>query len=216
MVLAPITKNGNESINADITGWSGASTVGTKLNNMIRSILLVMILSSCTAYHHGTLTESEQGNETTSITDLAHGYARVSRFWIFGGNGTDALIADAKRNMILNHPLKSGEHFANFILDFKEAYYFPGFHTTTVIITAEVITQGNSDYLSQIREQSQTEYQGYHLGQSVLLKVAAYGEVYIEAEILAFRKNKIVIGFIDHQGRYKTKSVTVNELKNPN
>ncbi len=179
----------------------------------MRNILLVLLLSSCTAYHHGTITQSEQIGENLSIADFAHGYAKVSRFLIFGGIGTDALIAEAKKNLMLNHPLKPGEHFANFILDFKEAYYFPGFHTTTVLITAEVITQGNSDYLTQLREQAQTEYKGYHLGESVLLKVAAYGDVFVEAEVLAFRKKRLIIGFLDHHGRYKTKSITVNELK---
>ncbi|MEM6842888.1 MAG: DUF6567 family protein [Bacteroidota bacterium] len=176
------------------------------------TLLIVVLCSSCTAYHHGTLTESDHSNKDLNVIDLARGYAKVSRFLFFGGNQTDALIADARRSLLINYPLDKGQYFSNYTLDRKETYAFPGIHTTTVIITAEVVAAADSDFLTQLQEEANAAYLRFLLGQQVSFFDDKIDKL-VEGEILALKKSKAVVGYVDLAGKFKIKGISLKKLK---
>jgi|GEM_PF-1833260 len=175
-------------------------------------ILLFISLSSCTAFYHGTLSESSSTEEDYSIVNFARGYAKISRFWGIGGFNRDALIADAKKNLLKTHPLKKGQRFANFILDIKNAFYFPGIHTTTVVVTAEIITKSTSNFLEEQKDENKINDNHFSLGQNVYYYYPKEYR-YIRVKILDIYKKMLFIGFEDSRGRYRIKKVMATKVR---
>ncbi len=177
---------------------------------MRKYIFILLIFSSaCTAYHHGGITASNHTDEKLSVVDFAHGYAKVNRFLFIGGVNRDVLIADAKRNLLLNYPLKEGQFFTNYIVDFKESFYFYGIHSTTVTITAEVASKESSDFLNEMREDVSKKYSNYQLGQKVFFKK---GSSYNPAKIISLEKNGVVVGYFDNKDKYRIKRFPFDKI----
>jgi len=177
---------------------------------MRRYIFILLVFSSaCTAYHHGGITASNESNSSLSVVDFAHGYAKVNRFLFIGGANRDVLIADAKRNLLLNYPLQDGQFFTNYIVDFKETFYFYGIHSTTVTITAEVVSEENSDLLNDLREEVAKKSSNYQLGQKVFFKKASS---YTPAKIISLEKNGAVVGYFDTKDRYRIKRFSYDKI----
>ncbi len=109
---------------------------------MKKSLLIVLtiaFLNSC-AFHSGYVSSS-LAPENVIFEDLAYGFSETSHFLSFGGLKKNTLVLDAKKDLYRNHPLKKGERFINFTVDFK---------TTTILlftnkrctVSADVVTVG--------------------------------------------------------------------------
>ncbi|WKN43488.1 DUF6567 family protein [Tunicatimonas pelagia] len=176
------------------------------------ALSVFLLLNACTAYHHGLLTEGTKMDSDSNIVDIVHGYAKVSRFWFLGGNSTDALVADARRNLLAKYPLEEGQYFTNYTLDMKDAFYFPGIYTTTAIITAEVVGAGDSDFLAELKKEANSEYIGFVLGQDIEFFDDTESRV-VKAEIIVLKKGKAIVGYIDLRGKFRTKSIPLKKLR---
>jgi len=181
----------------------------------IKLFFYLIALSACTAYHHGGISGAGVTDASHAVVDFAHGYAKVNRFLFLGGANRDVLIADAKRNMLLNHPLEEGQFFTNYIVDFKETFYFYGIHSTTVTITAEVVQEGDADFLDKMREDV-SKTGNYKIGQEVFVRdspgKSKINSQYRRVKILSFKKNRVIVGYMDNKNRYRVKSFPIDKI----
>ncbi len=174
-------------------------------------VTILSFFSSCTAYHHGSLMEGEHQRSEKTLIKHARGYAKVNRFLFFGGTHTDALVADAKMNLLMNNTLEEGQYFANSTLDFKESFNLLGIHSTKAIITAEIRGSGGSGYLDSLRAERLQTYSNLEIGQTVYLPL--FGDRVREVKVLALENNRVTIGYFDKQHRYRIRNVSASNLK---
>ncbi len=103
----------------------------------ISLFILFLVLSSCVSYQSGGLSANETGANFI-YQDVAIGEARSNRFLLFGGMRKDALLLEAKRDLITGRPLGIDEAYTNYTFDFKNSFIL-GFTRTKVTVSADVI-----------------------------------------------------------------------------
>lgn len=96
----------------------------------------ILLFSSCAA-HHGLISSSVPSGDVI-YEDIAYGVAQTNTFFGIGGLSQDALVLEAKRELIKNRPLKAHEAYQNFTVDFKSSFW-PFFNKNKVTVSADVI-----------------------------------------------------------------------------
>ena len=108
------------------------------MRNSFYILLSVFFFNSC-AYHSGVMTGNASLTDGNfQVVKLAVGHARVSHFLGIGGLKTDAIVFEAKQDLLRNYPLKRGQVLANVTVDFKRSYFIL-VDITKVTLTADVI-----------------------------------------------------------------------------
>ena len=69
---------------------------------------------------------------------MATGVATATRILGFGGLSKDALVAQAKKNLLENYSIKDGQVLANITVDFKYTFILL-YNQTKVTMTADII-----------------------------------------------------------------------------
>lgn len=105
----------------------------------ILSVALSVFLFSNCATHMGMMT----GNASLSannfkIVKMINGTATTMKIFGLGGLGKDALVLEAKKNMLQNNPLKEGQALANVTVDFKNSFVL-FVNTEKVTVTADLV-----------------------------------------------------------------------------
>lgn len=91
------------------------------LKNMYMA-LAAIVFSSC-AIHVGTITgDASISTNNFKMIGMAKGTATTTKIFGLGGLGKDALVNDAKKDLLQNNPLRDGQALANVTLDFKNSY----------------------------------------------------------------------------------------------
>jgi len=114
-----------------------------KTMTLFRSALLVAamvtLLTSC-AFHNGITTSSASiSNKNFTMMKTVHGSASTMKVLGLGGLSKQALVAEARENLLkTNPPLAEGEILANITVDFKLSFIII-VSKTTVTVTADVI-----------------------------------------------------------------------------
>ena len=77
---------------------------------------------SCAVYS-GSITGGAnlQTNNFTYVASDVQGTAKTTYILGIGGLAKSALVAEAKKDLSKNHPLKAGQAYTNFILDFRNS-----------------------------------------------------------------------------------------------
>lgn len=101
-------------------------------------ISIVAFLCSCTSFHSGTLSSSISDRNVCYV-DVASGISKTKKILWFGGIRKDALVLEAKKQMILNRPLKAGEQYQNITVDFKQTWYGIWVQNTRATVHADVV-----------------------------------------------------------------------------
>lgn len=84
--------------------------------------LAAIVFSSC-AIHVGTITgDASISTNNFKMVRMAEGTATTTKIFGLGGLGKDALVNEAKKDLLQNNPLKDGQALANLTLDFKNSY----------------------------------------------------------------------------------------------
>jgi len=96
-----------------------------------------IFISSC-AFHSGSIS-SNSASEAYYYHDIALGFSETKQFLMIGGNSKDALILEAKKNLSANRPLKKGERYTNYVVDFKVKYIF-GMRHLECTVSADVVS----------------------------------------------------------------------------
>jgi len=113
------------------------------------SILLSVILSfsGCITLHNGVFYNSAQLNTDNFryVKMNAEGTSTVTYSLFSGGESEQTLLADAKKELIRENPLKSNQTLVNTNVNYKMTSYFFGFVTKlTCIINADIVEFGKS------------------------------------------------------------------------
>jgi hypothetical protein len=109
-----------------------------KILNKIFVILMVIIFNSC-AIHTGILSgDASLSTNNFKMVKLTNGTAKTTKIFGIGGLGKEALVHEAKMDLLQNYPLKDGQALANVTLDFKNSFIF-FVNTKKVTITADLV-----------------------------------------------------------------------------
>jgi hypothetical protein len=105
---------------------------------IVVTIVSVFLLSSC-AIHSGIMSDSASlGSNNFKMVKYAQGEAKVTKILGIGGLGKNALVAEAKKDLVQNNPLKEGQTLANLTVDFKTSFLLI-VSTTKVTVTADIV-----------------------------------------------------------------------------
>lgn len=151
----------------------------------------ILVLTSC-AFHSGTIT-SNVTNEPVVHKDIATGVASTNIFLTFGGLSKDALISEARKNMVRARPLEGSEQYNNVEVNIKNTYYIFG-RKTKVTINADVIQPKDSltqasyseNYLKKIAH-PEPKHGLFGVGDSVLI----FHNSFDHAEIIGFKADDL-------------------------
>jgi hypothetical protein len=105
---------------------------------IVVTVVSVFLLSSC-AIHTGMMT----GNASLSANNfktvkMASGTSETIKIFGLGGLGKDALVLEAKKDLLQNNPLKEGQALANVTVDFKNSFLIIVM-TEKVTVTADIV-----------------------------------------------------------------------------
>lgn len=166
-----------------------------------------LLLGSC-AFHTGQLV-ADVPSEPVEHIDIAVGVAKTTKVFGLGSTGKDALLSEARQQMISNRPLVNSESYNNYTVDYKRTYFIIGIKTK-VTITADVITPKDTisnpsfsaNYLNKLGDQYSHYDSLFWIGDSVIFNVSDYGE------IVGFEGNEnkdVRIQYVDADGDFRTK-----------
>jgi len=180
------------------------------MRNLFFSLVLMCLLGSC-ASHQGTLSSSSV-SVPVKYEDIALGTAETDRYFGFGGLSQDALVLEAKGELVRNRPLKTNEQYINFTTDFKISYHL--FHRQTkVTISADVVSlQKDSIYnpYSDIYKRKlfskAKSHDLFHIGDSV------YEEQGKKGTILNIHQNEIIFLCDTKANEFKTQKKAMHHI----
>lgn len=94
------------------------------LKLFIAIVIIAFTASSC-ATHWGMMTgNASLSSNNFKMVKIASGTASTTKIFGFGGLAKDALVLNAKKDMMQNNPLKEGQALANVTVDFKNSILF--------------------------------------------------------------------------------------------
>lgn len=170
--------------------------------------LLVMILTSCITIRYGNISSSSIDlSKDYQVYDIANGISKSTSLLGIGEHKRDSMILDAKKNLYLNYPLKSGYSYANFIVDFKTSFFWL-FRTTKVTVSADIVGKRN-DSIDFIKNHF------LFLQDVKILNNIAIGDTFTISEeginticriIKISNDGKIIVSYYNNKGSFKTKS----------
>ncbi len=174
-------------------------------------MIVLLALNSC-AVHHGMISSSSvDGNFV--YEDIAYGVAQTKLVLGFGGLSQDALVLEAKRELMKNRPLKANEEYLNFTVDFKRSFW-PFISKNKVTMSADVIRHTDDsnaepyseNYLSKLSRLNLSN-ELFHVGDSVLFKKDKKGVI-----ISMLNKDKVRIQYTTKKDKIRTKSLSIYDI----
>ena len=182
------------------------------MKNLLTSLTIVCLMTSCVTYHHGAISSSTV-SRTVKYQDIAIGVSQINKFWGFGGVSKDALVLEARREMIKNRPLRSKEQYLNFTVDFKHTFW-PIFSQTKVTMCADVVSFSNDS----TGEVYSTKYKDKLLGKSLSNELFAIGDSVLfnkthEGVIISIEDVDIVrVLYKSKSDKNRTKRISINKI----
>lgn len=106
---------------------------------LIIAVAIIGLLATSCATHLGMMT----GNASLSannfkVVKIASGHSKTTKIFGLGGLAKDALVLDAKKDMLLNNPLRDGQALSNVTVDFKTSFIFFVI-TEKVTVAADIV-----------------------------------------------------------------------------
>ncbi|MDY0077219.1 MAG: hypothetical protein RBR87_08070 [Bacteroidales bacterium] len=100
--------------------------------------IMVLFFSSC-ATHMGTgMSNASLSQNNFKIVKFATGDVSTTKVFGLGGLSKTAMVAEAKQELLANHPLKDGQALANMTVDWKTGFYF-FIIVTQCTVTADIV-----------------------------------------------------------------------------
>ena len=177
------------------------------------SVVLVSlyILTSC-ASHHGIISSSSI-NRSVTYEDVAYGVSQTNTYFGVGGLAQDALVLEAKRELMKNRPLKPDEEYANFTVDFKRAYW-PFYIQTKVTVSADVVRFINDSIYDPYSENYKNKLSSLNLSNdlfavsdSILFEKSKKGTIVSIEDI-----DRVRIVYKTQSGKIRTKKISINDI----
>ncbi len=89
------------------------------MKNLVLLTIAALLFSSCMTTFNGVLTPTDDLKNVKYI-NTAFGSAQANYYMGVAGNKHDALVLEAKMNMMKNFPLDSNQYYANYTVDFRK------------------------------------------------------------------------------------------------
>jgi hypothetical protein len=84
-------------------------------------LAIILFCASCIAFHNGAISSGPLLSANDKYIEEATGHSACSSLLLFGGGYfKEALVNQAKKDMMKNRPLKKGEYYSNYIVDLKK------------------------------------------------------------------------------------------------
>lgn len=110
-------------------------------NALIKTAIVIFfafLFSSC-ATHWGMMSgNASLSSNNFKMVKMASGTASTLKVFGLGGLAKNALVLNAKKDMLQNNPLKDGQALANVTVDFKNSFIF-FINTEKVTVTADIV-----------------------------------------------------------------------------
>ncbi|MDA3890233.1 MAG: hypothetical protein PF517_01060 [Salinivirgaceae bacterium] len=187
----------------------------TKHSLYLLIFTIIVAISSCTI-HRGSISNSVV-EKPVKYEDIAIGVSQANKFFGLGGISHDALIYEAKCELVRNRRLKPQEQYNNFTIDIKHSNWLI-YSQVKVSVIADVVkildhkTEDvySEEYLKKIIEGNSTN-KLFELGDSILLKDG------IDGTIISIIDDKIVrIAYKTESGNIKTKRISMDKIYSMN
>ena len=128
--------------------------------------ILLLMVSGC-AIHSGNFNSGVAiTNNQFKVLGTATGKASTLHILGIGGLATDALVADAKRDLYSRYPLTNGMLLANISVDFKRSFYLVA-SVTEVTLSGDIIDFNPSHF--------EMPYQGFYTEDSTFFPTEKIG-----------------------------------------
>jgi hypothetical protein len=104
-------------------------------------LAIVLILSSCAAGLTGSMSDSASLSSNNFIYAKRNiqGKSQATYVFGFGGMKRDAIVAEARENMLTNTTLKNNQAIANLSVDFKKSTFFGIVNTIKCFVSADIV-----------------------------------------------------------------------------
>tara|TARA_B100001146_G_scaffold27057_1_gene20352 strand:- start:211 stop:564 length:354 start_codon:yes stop_codon:yes gene_type:complete len=102
---------------------------------------IIMMLSSCAAGLTGYMSNSTSlsSNNYSYVKKDITGKSQATYVLGIGGMNREAIVAEAKQNMLGKYELKDGQAIANTTVDFKFSSFLGIVATTKCYVTADIV-----------------------------------------------------------------------------
>ena len=185
------------------------------MRRIIPALMIAILFSSC-ATHLGMIS-SGVSDRNIQYEDMAVGVAQTAHVFGIGGLSKDALVLQAKQNMMKSRPLKKDEMYMNFTVDFKQSYWFV-YIQTKVTVSADVVKKtGTEDvspfspnYLNSLGT-TNTANKLFEVGDSVIFDKTLRGTV-----VAVKKSGRIRVSYKTSRGNFKVANMPANSVFSPN
>tara|TARA_R110002050_G_scaffold300621_1_gene471011 strand:+ start:40656 stop:41429 length:774 start_codon:yes stop_codon:yes gene_type:complete len=187
------------------------------MQKSLQLLFILFLFSSC-AFHSGMMTGNASLTDANfQVVQLAVGHSKTVHIIGLGGLKSDAIVFEAKQDLLRNYPLKQGQVLANVSVDFKRSFYFV-VGVTKVTVTADVVefikpTTGllyDGIYYENLDLRDST-FVGFNLNDSVYAVVS--GNIK-KAKIIGLTNSKIKVSYKHQNYLVQNKVWPNNVLRN--
>ena len=112
------------------------------MRTLILGLVSILVLSSCVSMHTGLTASSASlsKNNFTYIAKNIQGSASVTQYIALIPGTKNALVNDAKQEILKKYPLKDNQALSNITIDFKSSLILgPVIRTTKCTVTADIV-----------------------------------------------------------------------------
>ncbi len=168
------------------------------MRNSLYLIISLFFLNSC-AFHTGMMTSSASLTDGNfKVVQFASGEVTTRHFFGIGGLKKDAVVKEAKQDLLRKYPLKRGQVLANVTVDVKRTYFLMVI-TTKTTVSADIVQFGvfaDENEFDAINDQNITMDKSSVANFNVKDSVFIYTHNLIKrAEIVGFPKNRVRVLF---------------------
>lgn len=112
------------------------------MKNLALFSIAALLFNSCMTTFNGVLTPTDDLKNVKYI-NTAFGSAQANYFMGVVGNKHDALVLEAKINMMKNFPLDSNQYYANYTVDFRKKNLLV-VQSALVTVSADIVQEKSS------------------------------------------------------------------------
>ena len=112
------------------------------MRTLILGVVSILVLSSCVSMHTGLTASSASlsKNNFTYIAKNVQGSASVTQYISLIPGTKNALVNDAKQEILKKYPLKDNQALSNITIDFKSSLILgPVIRKTKCTVTADIV-----------------------------------------------------------------------------
>ncbi len=184
------------------------------MKRIVFTLSIVLLITSC-ASHYGIVSTTTLPKNIV-YEDIAFGVAQTKHILGIGGLSQDALVFEAKRELMKNRPLKPNEEYSNFTVDFKKTYW-PFYIQTKVTVSADVVSFSDNTNITPFSENYKEKLlRGnitndlFSIGDTILYNKTKRGTI-----ISFVNSNTVRIAYRTKTDKVRTKNMSIYDIYSP-